>query len=151
MSLSDMLDSANGRKKILIVDDDADFADSLRKALASWLPDYDFEVCINDPSDTTIPAPWENICHQHPLLAGIISDTGMPGMNGIQLCKQTRKNYPGIPFVLMSGNFKPFANDLRALPSELQPSCLMDKKDIVIREKIELLALNIFTPAAVTA
>lgn len=146
-----MLDAAGGRKKILIVDDDADFADYLRKALTAWLPEYDFEVCLNDPRDTTLPAPWENICHQHPLLAGIICDTAMPGMNGIQLCKLTRKNYPGIPFILMSGDFGPFANDLKALPPELQPSCLMEKREMMTRAKVESLAMNVLKPLEASA
>lgn len=149
MKLSEMRESS--RKKVLVVDDDAAFGESARDFLAFCLPGYDVEFCLSNPHDSSYEAPWEYICHQHPLLAAVISDTHMPGMNGIQLCAAVRRHYPDIPFVLMSSDFGPFANDLRNLPPASQPTAMVSKHDIMTRAKVELLAMNVFSPAGAVA
>jgi len=37
-------------------------------------------------------------------LSLIVSDVRMPGLDGIELCRQVKKGFPRIPVLLMSGN-----------------------------------------------
>ncbi|MCF8262287.1 MAG: sigma-54 dependent transcriptional regulator [Melioribacteraceae bacterium] len=81
------------RHKILVVDDDEVFLSSLKKTLENENHTVDY---LSNP----IKAVEYSNLHKYDLL---ISDVKMPGMNGIELMNEFRKNQINIPVVFISG------------------------------------------------
>ncbi len=78
-------------RKILVVDDD----DRLRELLAEYLSRYGFAVdTLTDGTDLI-----NSIRRQAPEL--IVLDIMMPGKNGLELCKEVRKEY-NVPIIMLT-------------------------------------------------
>jgi signal transduction histidine kinase/tetratricopeptide (TPR) repeat protein len=79
--------------KILVVDDDQD----VLRPLCTFLEKSGYEVVpARDAAEALTAVP-----SHHPDI--VISDIGMPGMDGIELCRKLRASSPRLPIVLMSG------------------------------------------------
>lgn len=87
-----MLSSA-GRRRILVVDDEASIADTLALILSSR--GYELKVAYSAEQAIDILAEW------HPGLA--IMDVMLPLMNGIDLAMVLKANYPSCRIILFSG------------------------------------------------
>ena len=77
---------------ILIVDDNPDMADSLADIL---------QVKGYDVHTTHSGAQALNILHDHPIDI-LLTDVKMPGMNGLELYRETRKAYPKLVTIFMT-------------------------------------------------
>lgn len=86
--------SVKGKRRILIVDDEAAIADTLALIFRSQM--YKAEVAYSGETAIEIIAEWR------PDLA--IIDVILPGMNGIDLAIAIRSNYPACHVVLFSGH-----------------------------------------------
>ncbi len=145
-------DAASGRAKVLIIDDDGQFGDALRRTLADWFPSFDFELVINNPKDEAHAEPWEYICHQHPLLVGVISDCAMPVISGPILCRMSRRFYPSLPFILMSDAMGLHEKAIAQLAVDgLAPDAIISKGDLLTRARAETVLLPLLQPAAICA
>ena len=80
--------------KVLVVDDDRTLRESLRAALAT----YGFSVvsCEN-ATEALLHAMLEEFLF-------IVTDYSMPGMNGLELTKRLREQFPFTIIIGMSGN-----------------------------------------------
>jgi CheY-like chemotaxis protein len=87
-----MLSSA-GRRRILVVDDEASIADTLALILSTR--GYELRAAYSAEQAIEILAEWS------PDLA--IMDVMLPRMNGIDLAIVLKDNYPGCRIVLFSG------------------------------------------------
>lgn len=85
----------NGLVKILIVDDD----DSLFPLFKERLSD-EFPASVIDTSSNPVEALGRIKDRNYTL---VLSDFNMPEMSGAELCIESRKIRPDIPFVIMSG------------------------------------------------
>jgi len=79
--------------RVLIVDDDALFRIPLRATLAL----EGFEIHTADSAEAA------EAVLGHEEIDVVLSDIGLPGMNGVALATR----HPGIPFVLMTGSTTP--------------------------------------------
>lgn len=79
--------------RILVIDDDA----NVREPLCAYLEQAGFQVCSASNGEEGLAATPK---HGPDI---VISDVGMPGINGIEVCRQLRDAHPGLPVVLMSG------------------------------------------------
>ncbi len=83
----------NGSIKVLVVDDD----ESVREPLCEYLELSGYEVhAARDGSEGLRAAPAVS-----PDI--VISDVGMPGMDGLELCRRLRALLPELPVILISG------------------------------------------------
>ncbi len=82
-----------GARKIVVVDDEVDMADSVRMLLTR----AGYEVVVCNESEQ---AP-ELIERQRPDL--VITDLLMPGLDGLQLLDAVRARQPDIPFIVLTG------------------------------------------------
>jgi CheY-like chemotaxis protein len=85
--------SSAGRRRILVVDDEASIADTLALILSSR--GYELKVGYSAEQAIDIIAEW------HPDLA--IMDVMLPLMNGIDLAIVLKANYPSCRIILFSG------------------------------------------------
>jgi CheY-like chemotaxis protein len=82
-------------KLLLVVDDDRDLLVALKARLE--MSGYRVDMAIDG-------------LHALDTLAGrrtfdvMISGLNMPGMNGLELLARVRREYPDLPFILMSGH-----------------------------------------------
>jgi signal transduction histidine kinase/ActR/RegA family two-component response regulator len=79
--------------KVLVVDDDQD----VLRPLCTFLEKSGYDVVpAKDAAEalTAVPSHRPDV---------VISDIGMPGMDGIELCRKLRASSPRLPIVLMSG------------------------------------------------
>jgi CheY-like chemotaxis protein len=86
--------SLKGGRRILIVDDEANIADTL--ALIFKMRRYEVRVAYSAESAIEVIAEWR------PDLA--VLDVILPAMNGIELAITIRENYPGCRVMLFSGH-----------------------------------------------
>lgn len=86
--------SAKGGRRILIVDDEANIADTL--ALIFKIRHYEVRVAYSAESAIELIAKWR------PELS--ILDVMLPGMNGIDLAIAIKANYPACHVMLFSGH-----------------------------------------------
>ncbi len=138
---------ANSRKKILIIDDESGFGDTLQRLSAGWFPDYDVEFLLNDPGDKTLPDPWMYTYQQRNNLALVICDCAMPGTCGINLCKEIRCHCPGIKVALMSDNLGAQRRRIEQMQDSLKPHAVFCKSALVRQAEAERLLLPLLTPA----
>jgi len=80
-------------KRILVIDDNATNRDIMENQLRLW----DFVPLMADSGAQAL-----DILSSGKQVDLIISDMNMPGMDGVQLAKKIRKNYPAIPLILLS-------------------------------------------------
>lgn len=83
-----------GTTRILVVDDKQSF----RFMLTEYLADAGYTV-IAAPDGTSALCELDR--HQYDL---VLSDMVMPGMDGLELLRQTRSRFPAIPFVLITAH-----------------------------------------------
>lgn len=82
------------KKRILIADDE----EAIRMLLATALEIYDYEIDIVENGLEAI----NNIYKRSYDL--IITDYMMPEMDGLELTKRIRSEYPSIPILIVTGN-----------------------------------------------
>ncbi|MBW2569682.1 MAG: response regulator [Deltaproteobacteria bacterium] len=82
------------KKRILIADDE----EAIRILLATALKTYDYEIDIVENGLEAI----NNIYKRSYDL--IITDYMMPEMDGLELTKRIRSEYPSIPILIVTGN-----------------------------------------------
>ncbi len=100
------------RKRILIVDDERDFCFMIKQNLEM---DEEFIVCDCFTGDgfTSIKG-FLSISHFVKFLDSrerpdiIILDLGLPGIDGLQICKALKEKYPLIPIIILSGKGEEF-------------------------------------------
>jgi putative two-component system response regulator len=80
-------------RRVLLVDDHADFLESVRELLAA-----EFEVHVARSGAEALAR-----CQSHGPFAAVVSDFGMPGMTGIQLFAELRREWPETPRLLLTG------------------------------------------------
>ena len=85
--------SSAGRRRILVVDDEASIADTLALILSTR--GYELRVAYSAEQAIDILSEW------HPDLA--IMDVMLPMMNGIDLAIVLKANYPSCRIILFSG------------------------------------------------
>ena len=83
-------------KQVLIVDDERLTVEGLR-LLVNW-KSYDAEVCAVAFDGTTA---LQKIKMFHPDI--VFTDIRMPGMNGLELIQQAKKEFPDTIFIIISG------------------------------------------------
>lgn len=80
--------------KILIVDDDQ----NILSVICQCLQPLDFQV------DTAYDSIEARDCLEHSQYDAILSDFRMPGETGLDLLSHVSCRFPGLPFILMTGN-----------------------------------------------
>lgn len=85
------------KKKILVVDDNADILELISLAL-----DGAFEVVTCRSSSDAVDWIWQNA--EKPDL--ILTDLDMPALNGLQVIEQAKQHYGKVKVILMSGGFQ---------------------------------------------
>ena len=75
---------------ISIVDDD----ESVREALGSLMKSYGYSTRVFDSAAAFLAAPIRTDC--------LVADINMPGMSGIDLCKQVTTEGGGTPVILIT-------------------------------------------------
>lgn len=93
MSGSQAHPGVDGRKKILIVDDDLEIVEVLRRFLEKTPPGYAVQVATN--GEDAVAA----LLVDAPDL--VLLDLSMPGMNGLEVLRQIDRK---IPVMIVSGN-----------------------------------------------
>jgi CheY-like chemotaxis protein len=85
--------AANGKKRVLVVDDEETIRDILSQFLVyeRYLP-----VCAESGPQAL------QILKEQPIHA-VVTDVVMPGMTGIQLLDTIKRDYPGLPVILITG------------------------------------------------
>lgn len=86
-------DRADGRKKILIVDDDPEVVEVLRRFLEKSSPGYIVNVATNGEDAIA------SLLVEVPDL--VLLDLSMPGMNGVEVLRHVDRS---IPVMIVSGN-----------------------------------------------
>lgn len=84
------------RYKLLIVDDE----ELEREGMAKFIPWEDYGIELVDTAWNGVEG-LEKIRKYHPDI--VLTDIMMPGMNGIELIRQAKKEFPEIEFVVLSG------------------------------------------------
>jgi len=79
--------------RVLLVDDHAEFLGALRELLEER-----FEIHTAASGAQALA-----LCERHGPFAAVVSDYGMPGMNGIQLLAELRQLWPDTPRILLTG------------------------------------------------
>ncbi len=77
---------------ILVVDDELIVRDSLKE----WLEDEGFSVEMADSGQTALDMLKQNTYHL------MLTDIKMPGMDGVELLKEAKKDLPELPVVMMT-------------------------------------------------
>jgi two-component system, probable response regulator PhcQ len=80
--------------KVLIVDDEPNILEGLRRALHR----EPYEILGAEAAESAIQILRRNV------IAVVISDQQMPGMNGIEFLKQVRERFPTTTRMMMTGN-----------------------------------------------
>lgn len=82
--------------QVLIVDDEEIIRNGINRAI-DW-PQYDCQVCAIAKNGLEA---MDIIRRMQPEI--VITDLKMPGMNGLELIKETRREWPDIQFIILSG------------------------------------------------
>lgn len=117
------------QRRILVVDDD----DRLRELLAEYLSRYEFTVdTLADGTDLL-----SSIRRQPPEL--IVLDIMMPGKNGLELCKEVRREY-NVPIIMLTArgdvNDRIVGLEIGAddyLPKPFEPRELVARIETILR------------------
>ncbi|HET9886652.1 MAG TPA: response regulator [bacterium] len=80
-------------KRILVVDDQ----ESMRQMLSDLLEVMGHEACAVEGGESAL----NNLRQQSADL--VITDLNMPVMNGMELMKQIKSEFPGIPVIIITG------------------------------------------------
>jgi CheY-like chemotaxis protein len=83
---------------ILVVDDEAE----VREILAETLEDFGYAVVTAASGEEALP-----VLANDRSVGLVITDVRMPGMSGLELADQIRRQWPKVKVVLISGYFLP--------------------------------------------
>ena len=83
---------------ILVVDDD----DDVREVLAETLQDFGYGVECAASAEEAL-----SLVASRPDLGMVITDVRMPGMSGLELAHQVRRERSDIKIIIISGYFQP--------------------------------------------
>jgi excisionase family DNA binding protein len=85
--------SSGGRRRVLVVDDEATIRDLLSKTLA--LEDYDVDVAPDGRAalDRLRNVPYDLL----------IADLKMPGMDGLSVIREAKRYYANLPVIIITG------------------------------------------------
>lgn len=95
--------ASDGRRCILVVDDEADILDTVRQLMEYRFP---------DARTVTVPSATAALS----VLATtrvdlLITDFRMPGMDGAELVAQVRKTWPSVPVFMMTAYLEPATHE----------------------------------------
>ena len=90
---NDMIDDPNPVAKILVIDDEA----LIRESIATYLGDSGFEV-LQAPDG---PVGLEMVVRHAP--EAILLDLRMPGMDGLEVLNEVKRQWPEIPVLVVTG------------------------------------------------
>lgn len=90
--------SVNPPVKLLIVDDHPLFRQGVRAALSTY---HDITV-VGEASSGEEALAWMNAAPPNQEPNTVVVDLNLPGMNGLELTRQLRLNYPGVGIVVLS-------------------------------------------------
>jgi len=123
--------------KILVVDDEYDFAEFLKTLLEIEVKDVEVQISLNGFDAAN------KLRDFSPSI--ILLDLKMPGLNGFQVCQHVKQNplYKHIRVIAMSGDMSNIEID--QIKSAGAEACI--QKPINIANLIELLSLNTSTTA----
>jgi signal transduction histidine kinase/ActR/RegA family two-component response regulator len=101
--------------RLLLVDDEA----LLREVLAEQLADAGYEIAVAATGDEAL-----GLLKGGAAVDVLVTDLCMPGMDGIALIREARRNRPGLPAILLTG----YAGDAVSAGGEIAaPFALMQK------------------------
>ncbi len=137
------------KTKILIVDDDPFVRDMLAMILQSG--GYDTETAEDgeDAVDKYASAPDTGL---------IISDMNMPGMNGVELIKELRKNKVDVPIIILTGNneisvaveaLNSGASDYLLKDENIQDTIMLSAEKVLEKRQLEKRNVQLMTDLAV--
>ena len=86
----------NGRRQVLVVDDDEDYLELLQ----TWLQDLDVEVCATVSGRHAIDLLSERV------FDAVLVDVVMPVLDGLEVIRAARQRHPEMPIVALSGGGK---------------------------------------------
>jgi len=95
-------------KRVLVVDDDG----AIRKAFALALEGRDYEVVGAPTGEEGLRMAKEKPCDL------IILDLKMPGMNGIEVLRELRKDDPRVPVYIVTTFHDDFLDELKQVEAE---------------------------------
>jgi len=90
----------NTNFKILIVDDKQEILSLLKRYITSVLPELSIETASNG---RVALEKLVQMSKNEKLPDLVLSDVMMPNMDGLELYKSSKKEYPNLMFILMSG------------------------------------------------
>lgn len=102
---------AGGGRTVLLVEDD----DTVRPLLQSALEDFGYRVHLAADSQSALEA-----AAQLDSLDLLLTDVGLPGLNGRQLAEMLQQRRPGLPVVLITGYAEQAATRLDCLAPGMQ-------------------------------
>jgi two-component system response regulator FixJ len=85
----------SGTQFVVVVDDDA----KMRESLTSLLESVDFSVVAFASAEDTLES--RSLADA----SCLISDIRMPGMHGLDLQRRVKRDFPGLPVILVTGNY----------------------------------------------
>ena len=96
----------SNRARVLVVDDEASIRDLLSKTLA--LAEYEVETAPDGHAaferlKHAMSSPRERDADRQSQFDLLIADLKMPGMDGLTLIKQTKKNWADLPIIIITG------------------------------------------------
>jgi len=102
---------AGGGRTVLLVEDD----DTVRPLLQSALEDFGYRVHLAADSQSAL-----EVAAQLDSLDLLLTDVGLPGLNGRQLAEMLQQRRPGLPVVLITGYAEQAATRLDCLAPGMQ-------------------------------
>lgn len=123
--------STNATVKLLIVDDHPLFRQGVRYALDS---EEEIEI-VGDAASAEEAITWlETIDHAHEPNV-VLADLNLPGMSGLELTRQLRRQYPGLGVVILSMH----ENDEQAFQALQSGAAAYRSKDVKPIELLDVL------------
>jgi CheY-like chemotaxis protein len=84
---------------ILVVDDEADVAELFKRKFRRELRGGEYEMHFASSGEDAVK---QLDCGVEPKVMLVLSDINMPGMDGIELLKDTKKRWPGLPIAMIT-------------------------------------------------
>ncbi|MDI2090598.1 response regulator [Commensalibacter oyaizuii] len=97
------------KKLILIVEDDA----VLRPLLVELLCEMEFEVLVAEDGQSALSL-LQDLNYKHDHIDLLLTDIGLPGMNGKDLAKTARELWPELSILFITG----YAHGVGVLPTD---------------------------------
>jgi len=84
---------------ILVVDDEPDVVDLFKRKFRRELRSGDYSMYFAESGDVALDVLKSNL---DPKVMLTLSDINMPGMSGIELLKEAKKQWPGLPVAMIT-------------------------------------------------